>query len=183
MVTGPEGVSTVAWQVARSAEEQHPDFDPTVLALTLTLYRTMVTFDRAHTTELTPHGLTLPQFNVLTVLHRSGRPLTMGMLGQAISVRPTKLTGVVDALVGCGLVERMLNSGDRRSFLIGNTDAGEELLSRLLPDHWRHLASLMSGLTREQRAQLASLLEQLRESIEAGEAGRAGNNRDGELAG
>lgn len=159
--------STVPGQTEQPRREHGADFDPTVLALTLTLYRTMTAFDRAEAAELAPHGLTVSQFNILTVLHRADRPLTMGELGHAVSVRPANLTGVVDGLTRRSLVERQINPFDRRSYLITNTPAGEEFLAGFLPGHWSYLDRLMRGLTSAERGVLADLLERFRQSVEA----------------
>ncbi len=142
--------------------------DPT--ALTLTLYRAMTAFDRAESAGLAPHGLTVSQLNILTVLHRAERPLTMGELGQAVSVRPANLTGVVDGLTRRSLVERQINPYDRRSYLITPTAAGQQFLADFLPGHRQHLERLLGGLSGEERTLLADLLERLRRSVEtAGE--------------
>ncbi len=159
---------SVADQVARSSQEAGPDFDPLALALSLTLYRTMTTFERAHAEELAPVGLSMSQFNVLTVLHRAHEPLTMGELGQAVSVRSANLTGVVDSLTARGLVERDLNPHDRRSFLARITQTGEDFLAEFLPHHWRVLKGLMSGLDHSDRTQLLRLLEKLLGPAEGG---------------
>ena len=161
-----DAYSTVEWQGTRAAPERGADFESSVLALTLSLYRAMTAFDRAEATELAPHGLTVSQLNILTVLHQAERPLTMGELGHAVSVRPANLTGVVDGLTRRSLVERQINPFDRRSYLITETGAGEEFLAGFLPDHRRHLDRLMRGLTGDERAVLADLLERLRQSVD-----------------
>jgi DNA-binding MarR family transcriptional regulator len=171
--TGAEqSASTVPWQVSRAAAEHGADFDPSVLSLTLTLYRAMTAFDRAGAAELAPHGLSVSQFNILTVLHRADNPLTMGELGQAVSVRPANLTSVVDALTQRSLVERRVNPEDRRSYLIANTPAGEDFLARFLPSHWRYLEALTSQLSSEERMLLTHLLDRLRTSVETAPTGR-----------
>jgi DNA-binding MarR family transcriptional regulator len=136
-------------------------------ALTLALYRAMTAFDRAEAAALAPHGLTVSQLNILTVLHQADRPLTMGELGQAVSVRPANLTGVVDGLTRRSLVERQINPFDRRSYLITKTAAAEEFLAGFLPDHRRHLDRLLAGLSGADRTALADLLERLRRSVES----------------
>lgn len=168
----------VARQVAKAVEE-HEALDPSALALTLTLYRSMGAFDRASTAELVPFGLTPSLFNILTVLHRAEGPMTMGRLGEAVSVRPANLTSLVDTLARRSLVERRINPSDRRSYLMANTAAGEELLAQFLPSHWRYLENLTAGLSRDERLQLTDLLERLRQSVvaglsKAGEAERPG---------
>lgn len=139
--------------------------DPT--ALTLALYRAMTAFDRAEAAALAPHGLTVSQLNILTVLHQADRPLTMGELGQAVSVRPANLTGVVDGLTRRSLVERQINPYDRRSYLITPTPDGVQFLADFLPEHRRHLDRLLGGLSGTDRAALAGLLERLRSSVDA----------------
>lgn len=167
-----EPASTVPWQVSRAAAEHGADFDPSVLSLTLTLYRAITAFDRAGAAELSPHGLSVSQFNVLTVLHRADNPLTMGELGLAVSVRPANLTTVVDALAQRSLIERRINPEDRRSYLIANTLSGEDFLARFLPSHWRYLEALTGQLSSEERMLLTDLLDRLRISVECAPTGQ-----------
>lgn len=158
---------SVAEQVARSAARSGPSFDSVSLALTLTLYRTFSEFDRVHAEELGPVGLTVSQFNVLNVLDRASKPMTMGELSAAVSVRPANMTGVVDAVSDKGLVERRLNPSDRRSFLVAITPDGESFLADFLPGHWQYLDGLLNGLRPAERAQLLRLLDKLLLSLAA----------------
>jgi DNA-binding MarR family transcriptional regulator len=164
--------STVPWQVSKAAAEHGADLDQSVLSLTLTLYRAMAAFDRAGAAELAPHGLSVSQLNILTVLHRAESPLTMGELGHAVSVRPANLTTVVDALTQRSLIERRVNPVDRRSYLIANTPAGEDFLARFLPGHWHYLEALTGQLSSTERMLLTDLLDRLRGSVEAARTGQ-----------
>ena len=130
------------------------------------MFRASSAFERAHAAELLPQRLNTGQLNVLTVLDRASEPLTMGALGQAVSVRPTNLTGVVDALAKRKYVERIPNPDDRRSLLVRISSPGRSFLRKFLPGHWRYLHTLMDGLTPKQKQQLVSLLERFLESIE-----------------
>jgi DNA-binding MarR family transcriptional regulator len=185
MTAAPEaaGASAVEWQLSLTAEENGQDFDATVLALTLSLYRAVEAYDRAHVAELAPHRLNPGQFSVLTALHRAGQPVTMRELSEMVSVRPANLTSVVDALVERSLVDRRLNPGDRRSFLVTTTPAGEEFLMTFLTGHWPYLTSLTSGLTARQQQQLTRLLDQLRASIETNVRAGPAKEADPEQAG
>ncbi|GAA4886139.1 MarR family winged helix-turn-helix transcriptional regulator [Pseudonocardia benzenivorans] len=162
---------SISDQVARTASQFGPEFDATSLTLTMTLYRAMAVFDRAHASELAPHGLNLVQFNVISVLNRADGPMTMGDLAQAVSVRPANLTSVIDGLVKRGLVDRELNPDDRRSFLVRVSGAGEQFLATFLPDHWSFLETVTAGLSTRQRTQLSKLLERLTQSVLDAEAG------------
>lgn len=165
-VPGGDGLLSVPEQVARTAEEFGDLLDPESLSLTLMLYRTMAAFDRAHAEELSPVGLSVSQFNVLTVLHRSRRPLSMGEISETVSVRPANLTGVVDGLTDKSVVTRSINPNDRRSFLVAITEEGERFLAEFLPRHWPFLRQLFDGLSTPERLQLLGLLEALLKSIE-----------------
>jgi DNA-binding MarR family transcriptional regulator len=162
----PRNPASIAEQIALAAEREGPDFDTAVLGLTLALFRTATAFERAHAAELLPHDLNISQLNILTVLDRAAEPMTMGALGQAVSVLPANLTGVVDGLVRRGYVERITNPNDRRSFLIRTGKPGRSFLRKFLPGHWSYLQSLMSGLTPAQTRQLQSLLGKFLDSIE-----------------
>jgi DNA-binding MarR family transcriptional regulator len=166
MPRAPSTPRSITEQIAQAADREGPDFDTTVLALTLTMFRTATAFERAHAAELLPHGLNTSQLNILTVLDRSIEPLPMGALGEAVSVRPANLTGVVDSLAKRHYVERIPNPDDRRSLLIRISTEGRTFLRTFLPGHWRYLHRLMDDLSPRQQRQLQSLLERFLESIE-----------------
>jgi DNA-binding MarR family transcriptional regulator len=162
----PRNPPSITEQIARAADREGPEFDTVVLGLTLALFRTATAFERAHVTELLPHDLNISQLNILTVLDRASEPLTMGALGQAVSVLPANLTGVVDGLARRGYVERITNPDDRRSFLIRIGRPGRNFLRKFLPGHWAYLQTLMSDLTPAQKRQLQTLLGKFLDSIE-----------------
>jgi DNA-binding MarR family transcriptional regulator len=161
-----DGEFSVVHQVRRALEREGPDFDPLLLTLTLSFLRAGSAFERAHLKELAPNGLTTSQFNVLTVLDRAPGPLTMGELGQAVSVRPANLTGVVDSLGAKGFVKREPNPSDRRSSNVCVTDEGRHFLGPLLKGHWRYLQRLFAGLSVDERLAMGRLLDRFLASIE-----------------
>ena len=140
--------------------------DGSALWVLLATYRTFAILDRDQAEEVASMGLTPLQFNILTVLQRTGRPTTMGALAGMLVVRPTNLSGNFNTLVERGLVRRELNESDQRSLLAVLTAHGQGFLDQHLPAHWRRLERLMSGLSREQRLQLVSLLKALVVSIQ-----------------
>jgi DNA-binding MarR family transcriptional regulator len=52
-------------------------------------------------------GLTLPQFELLTVLAKSSRPLRVRDLAEQLSAVPSSLSRRIDALISRGYVERV----------------------------------------------------------------------------
>ncbi|MES2190184.1 MAG: MarR family transcriptional regulator [Pseudomonadota bacterium] len=140
--------------------------DGSALWVLLGLYRAFAVLDRDQADEVTGIGLSPLQFNMLTVLQRTGQPTTMGALAGMLVVKPTNLSGNINSLIERGLVNRELNAADQRSLLAVLTPAGREYLAEHLPGHWRRLERLMYGLSREKRIQLVSLLKELVLSIE-----------------
>ncbi|MFG1941521.1 MarR family winged helix-turn-helix transcriptional regulator [Nonomuraea sp. NPDC048826] len=113
------------------------------------------------------HGLEQHEFDVLATLRRSGPPyeLTAGALLKAAMVTSGAITNRIDKLERKGLVERLRDSGDRRSVRIRLTEAGRELIDELVPRHVANEARLLSGLDAEDRDHLVRLLRQLLESL------------------
>lgn len=139
--------------------------DGTALWVLLGLYRAFAVLDRDQSEEVAGIGLSPLQFNILTVLQRTGQPTTMGALAGMLVVKPTNLSGNINSLIERGLVQRKLNALDQRWLLAALTPSGKEFLAKHLPNHWRRLERLMYGLSREKRIQLVSLLRELIESI------------------
>lgn len=139
--------------------------DGSALWVLLAMYRAFNVLDRDQAEELAAMKLTPLQFNILTVLQRTGRATTMGALAGMLVVKPTNLSGNINTLVNRGLVRRELNESDQRSLLAVLTDEGRTFLEENLPAHWRRMERLMYGLSREKRLQLVALLKELVLSI------------------
>jgi DNA-binding MarR family transcriptional regulator len=140
--------------------------DGSALWVLLAVYRSFALLDRDQAEEVGNMGLTPLQFNILTVLQRTGQPTTMGALAGMLVVKPTNLSGNFNTLVERGLVRREINEADQRSLLAVLTPQGHAFLDEHLPAHWRRLERLMYGLGREKRLQLVALLKELVVSIE-----------------
>jgi DNA-binding MarR family transcriptional regulator len=103
---------------------------------------------------------TLPRFDVLATLERAPDGLSMGELSESLLVSQGNVTGIVSRLIAEGLVARIKNKADRRSFIVKLTPAGrsafrpmahrhEEWIDRLLRELSAHeFKSLLAGLNR-----------------------------------
>jgi len=75
------------------------------------------------------HGLGVSEFDVLiTLFNGAERGVRMTDLAKAIMLSPAGLTHMVTRLERDRLVERAVDPGDRRSFLVRLTPAGRERL-------------------------------------------------------
>jgi DNA-binding MarR family transcriptional regulator len=74
-------------------------------------------------------GLSRARLSALSVIVFRG-PLTLGELARAEGVRSATMTGIVNGLVGDGIVRRRPHGSDRRAVLVEATGAGRRLLKR-----------------------------------------------------
>jgi DNA-binding MarR family transcriptional regulator len=95
-----------------------------ISALEATVHRVLDRLAR----DLADLGLTAAEVNALA---RLDSPLTVAQLQAATGQRASTLTGILDRLQRQGLVERIPNPRDRRSFLITLTKPGAKAAARV----------------------------------------------------
>ncbi len=81
--------------------------------------------------RLSPFGLTPPQYFVFNALWM-GEGITVGELGDRVSLDSSTLTGIIDRMGKSGYAERKPNPDDRRSALVFLTEKARELGPRIL---------------------------------------------------
>ena len=81
--------------------------------------------------RLSPFGLTTPQYFVFNALWM-GDVISVGKLGELISLDSSTLTSIIDRMERSGYVERRPNPEDRRSVLLFLTDKARDLGTQIL---------------------------------------------------
>jgi MarR family transcriptional regulator, lower aerobic nicotinate degradation pathway regulator len=109
------------------------------------------------TERLAPLGLSARGWGVLSRLAESG-PLTQIELATTLAIDRTAMVYLIDQLESGGLVERVRNKADRRSFLIHLTDAGQAAQRKAATALAGAADSLLQPLDRAERSQLRALL-------------------------
>jgi DNA-binding MarR family transcriptional regulator len=107
---------------------------------------------------------TLPRFDVLAALDAVGGDLTMGGLSARLMVTSGNVTGLIKGMEKDGIVVRRPHPADRRSTLIGMTEAGRALFARMAPAHASWIEETMAGLDRAEAARLWQALGHLKAS-------------------
>jgi DNA-binding MarR family transcriptional regulator len=113
---------------------------------------------------LAPTGLEPRQFALLChIARREGSP--QNALGDGLSIPPSSMVGIVDALEERDLVERRPDASDRRVRTLFLTSAGRSMM-----EHARTMAMaledrLCTGLDAPKRAQLLALLDTVRSNL------------------
>ncbi|MGH3171877.1 MAG: MarR family winged helix-turn-helix transcriptional regulator [Trebonia sp.] len=85
-------------------------------------------------------------------------PITQHALGEALSLDPSNVVGLLNELEERGLIERRRDPADRRRHIVSLSPAGAEHVEAS-DSHFRHIEDdLLKALTVEERCQLYELL-------------------------
>jgi DNA-binding MarR family transcriptional regulator len=107
-------------------------------------------------------GISGSQWGVLRNLYHTeqeGKPrLRLSELSSRLLIRPPSVTGIVDRLERAGLVVRHGSTADLRAKQVGLTDAGHELVERILEVHEEQMQKVLAGLSEAEQAELYRLL-------------------------
>jgi DNA-binding MarR family transcriptional regulator len=105
---------------------------------------------------------TLPRFDLLAQLERSPGGLRMGELSKRMMVSNGNITGITDQLEREGLVERITDTQDRRSFSVRLTALGHETFAHMAHVHEGWVIDFFSGLSGREKESLYGLLAKLK---------------------
>jgi DNA-binding MarR family transcriptional regulator len=146
---------------------QRPDLDVSPMAVIGRLSRLSRLVDVELGKTFASHGLDRASFDVLATLRRSAPPhrLTPTELMRASMVTSGAVTQRLDRLEARGLVVRAPNENDGRGVVVALTDAGLDLIDRVLPDHLATENRLLGALSPTERSALADTLKQVLESL------------------
>ena len=107
-------------------------------------------------------GTTLPRFDYLAQLERHPDGLRMNVLSSYLMVTGGNVTGLTDQLVKEGLVERISDPEDRRSWLVAMTAKGRKIFAEMTAEHERWLSDMFKDLSRPVKEALYEHLGLLR---------------------
>jgi DNA-binding MarR family transcriptional regulator len=160
----PDHVDAILAQWRR----ERPDLDPSPIGLIGRLHRLADVLNVELRKVFAAAGLGDGDFDVLVTLRRNGAPyeMTPGELCASTMVTSSAVTKRIDRLERAGLVTRTVSDEDARSRRIRLTDAGFELVDRLMAVHIENEHRLVSGLSERDRAQLAAILRRWGQALE-----------------
>lgn len=128
--------------------------------------RLMVDQFQKHLAEL---ELTLPQVQVLRILHRQGAVPT-GKLAQCMRISAPATTQLTDRLIRKGLIVRKASEDDRRAVLVELSGAGRRLIDKFRERRNAIFVKALSSLGEDERAQVVSSLEKVIAALASFEA-------------
>lgn len=110
----------------------------------------------------TRFGTTLPRFDYLAQLDRHPDGLRMNVLSRYLMVTGGNVTGLTDQLVKEGLVQRVDDPEDRRSWRVSLTDKGRAEFALMAAEHEKWLIDMFTGLPPGSKEALYEHLGRLR---------------------
>lgn len=109
-------------------------------------------------------GVTRPQWQVLTLLHRH-EGINQGGLAELLEVEPITVCRMVDRLQEGDLVERRADPADRRSWRLYLTPKAAELLGHLKPIADGLFAEAFEGIDEAEIVAVMGTLERIRQNL------------------
>jgi DNA-binding MarR family transcriptional regulator len=110
-------------------------------------------------------GTTLPRFDLMAQLERSGGGLRMNELSQRLMVSGGNVTGITDQLEREGLVTRTPYPGDRRALTVKLTETGLKRFREMAARHEQWIVELLAGLSRGEKTLMIGELAKLKSHI------------------
>ena len=129
----------------------------------LQLIRTYDSLQGEAASHLQKHGLTLPQFEVLSTLAISSCT-NQQELAERLQVTKGNLVGLIDRLDERGWVKRVPDPEDRRVNKVQLTAAGKEVLEQVYPEQMAAVNLMMTQLSLAEVDTLRTLLKKLQPS-------------------
>jgi DNA-binding MarR family transcriptional regulator len=108
-------------------------------------------------------GVDQAEAHVLAAL--ANGPMTVAALVEAVRVKRSTLTNILDRLERRGLVSREINPNDRRSFVVRPTRGGERAAKRVVAAFEAVDANLRKATTSEERRAFEAVLARLHEIL------------------
>jgi len=147
---------------------ERPDLDVSAMGIIGRVARLYLAYQEAMQVTFSRYSLNAAKFDVLATLRRSGAPyrLSPGDLLKATMVASGTMTNRISRLEAEGLVLRLINPDDSRSFLIELSADGRALIDRVVEDHVATQERLLAAMPKQERTALKTLLSRAQAAVE-----------------
>ncbi len=111
------------------------------------------------------HSLSFGRFNILMVLSKSPMGLMPSELASFCQVTQATISGLLNGLEKCQIIQRQEHHQDGRAFVIKLSEKGYEILNKIQPEFCKKIEEIFLSLAPEEVVQLQGLLTKLRIKI------------------
>jgi DNA-binding MarR family transcriptional regulator len=113
-------------------------------------------------------GVTLPQFDVMAALVRQPGGMTMTEVSRHLMVSNGNVTGIIDRLVGEGMVARRTDDSDRRATFVRLTRKGTQHFDAMATAHEAWVGEILVGLDNRETDSMIDLLGSVGAAVRSG---------------
>ncbi len=153
-------------QVLQTLSQRYNELEPSAISSALTLLKVAAELQGALNQHFARYNLSQGRFVVLIMLYTASEAeMYCSDIADSIGVSRATITGLLDGLEREGLIKRADDREDRRRIMVRLTANGRRLLERILPDHFRKIAGMMSNLSENERRKMMELLGRVREGV------------------
>lgn len=145
-----------------------PDLNPDAMRTSGRLLRVAKLVERRTEVLLKKYDLSIWQFDVLATLRRHCCDLCPGELLKATMLTSGAMTHRLDRLEKEGLIQRTPDPNDRRGVRVFLTEAGRDLVDRVIEARFKEAAKVEACLTCDETKILSHLLEKLESNLDSG---------------
>ncbi|HEK1692579.1 MarR family transcriptional regulator [Pseudomonas putida] len=140
-----------------------PSVDVTSMEIFGRMARIQKHLERMRAEALAQYGFKEGEFDVLATLRRAGAPyrLTPTELYRSLLITSGAMTNRLARLESAGMVERIADDHDKRSYQVALTASGKVLIEKALLTHTEIQELVLAPLSAKQRAGFAQLLKQM----------------------
>ena len=145
---------------------RYPNMNPSALKTCAELMRTGSDLLAAFESVSGQYGLSQGRLLVLIVMNRTPlEALNPSFLAEKLSVTRATMTGLLDGLENENLIERVVDTLDRRRIGVRLTPEGKQVLEKLLPNYYQNMARLTAGLSENERQTMLTLLSKINRKL------------------
>nr|WP_320024250.1 MarR family transcriptional regulator [uncultured Acetobacterium sp.] len=101
----------------------------------------------------------------MLLFRQSDHQLSPVELSKKAEVTKGTMTGLIAGLENQALVEKLINTDDKRSYLVKLSSKGQDLLNEILPEHYKLIGEMMSVLGDDQLKEMSLLLNLLSKKV------------------
>jgi DNA-binding MarR family transcriptional regulator len=152
------------YDVLLKEAERSPEFNASAAFAFLHLLKTGTELISLDSQVLNSLGTRQGRFILLMLAEKCGAP-TAAELADDTGVTRATITGLLDGLEREGLIERKMDTVDRRVVRVHLTAPGLRLLEKVRPAYCRWFAQVVSNLDEAERQQLVALLTKIQAQI------------------
>lgn len=149
----------------RLLAKEHSDLSNVHTEMLVSLFRLCNALEISREKNLQCFGLSEARLFVLLSIHYGGASSKAADIAKTLGVSRAAMTGLVESLVKDGLVERKDCAEDRRVCFLKPSKKGQNLINKVLPEHFRSLKKFAEALSQKEASQMTQFTDVLDESL------------------